>query len=206
MEKVSIYRKTDERISMQAHHTQATRNAPEPTTALEPPAVLEVAPPANGPQGGPEALQYLTFRLGGLEYALDYRNVQELRPLQALERFAADGEIISGVEVSRGIIMPIVDMRIAFDPRPPAADPRTDVIILRLSTCVMGMVTDGVTDLVTLAGHDIRPIPNLAADVALNVDYLLGLADTGKRRLIVVDIDRLMAIRRTRPDNLHAAA
>ena len=62
--------------------------------------------------------QYLTFRLGGLEYALDYRNVQELRPLQALERFAADGEIISGVAVSRGIIMPVVDMRIAFGPRP----------------------------------------------------------------------------------------
>ena len=158
--------------------------------------------PGAGPQHDAEARQYLTFRLGGLEYALDYANVQELRPLQALERFATDGEIISGVAVSRGIIMPVVDMRIAFGPRPTEHDPRTDVIILKLSTCVMGMVTDGVTDLVMLAGRDIKPIPNVAAEV----DYLLGLADTGGRRLIVVDIDRLMAIRRVRPDSLHAAA
>ncbi|WP_338764708.1 chemotaxis protein CheW [Massilia sp. METH4] len=165
--------------------------------------------PCVGPQRDDELRQYLTFRLGGLEYALDYRNVQELRPLQALERFATDGEIISGVAVSRGVIMPIVDMRIAFGPRPPQHDPRTDVIILKLSTCVMGMVTDGVTDLVTLAGSDIKQIPSLGTDAARNdaqdIDYLLGLAEQGTRRLIVVDIDKLMAIRRVSEDKLHAA-
>ncbi|HEX8602489.1 MAG TPA: chemotaxis protein CheW [Pseudoduganella sp.] len=166
----------------------------------------ETPPPHGAAPRDTEARQYLTFRLGGLEYALDYSNVQELRPLQALERFAADGEIISGVAVSRGIIMPIVDMRIAFGPRPPEHDPRTDVIILKLSTCVMGMVTDGVTDLVALAASDIKPIPDIEAAIANDIDYLLGLAETGGRRLVVVDIDRLMAIRRARPDDLHAAA
>jgi purine-binding chemotaxis protein CheW len=145
--------------------------------------------------------QYLTFRLGGLEYALDYCNVQELRPLKALERFAADGEIISGVAVSRGVIMPIVDMRIAFGPRPPQHDPHTDVIILKLSTCVMGMVTDGVTDIVRLSGRQIKPFPNSPQDA----DYLLGLGELDGRRLIVVDIDKLMAIRRVKQDDLHAA-
>ena len=149
------------------------------------------------------ARQYLTFRLGGLEYALDYGNVQELRPLKALERFAADGEILSGVAVSRGVIMPIVDMRIAFGPRLPQHDAGTDVIILKLSTCVMGMVTDGVTDIVTLADSDIRPFPHLASATAPEVDYLLGMGETGERRMIVVDIDKLMAIRRV---NLGQAA
>ncbi|CAN7218980.1 chemotaxis protein CheW [Pseudoduganella sp. LjRoot289] len=137
--------------------------------------------------------QYLSFRLGGLEYALDYANVQELRPLTELERFSSDGQIISGVAVSRGVIMPIVDMRIAFGPRPPVHDPRTDVIILKLSDCVMGMVTDGVTDIVSLSGDSIQPMPGMAA----NVDYLLGVGHTqAGRRLIVVDIDKLMSIRR----------
>lgn len=157
------------------------------------------APPGSGAPRAAEARQYLTFRLGGLEYAVDYGTVQELRPLQALERFATDGEIISGVAVSRGVIMPIVDMRIAFDPQPQEHAPHTDVIILKLSSCVMGMVTDGVTDLVTLASGDIRPIPNIAAAAANEIDYLLGLADIGGRRLVVVDIDRLMAIRRAAP-------
>ncbi|WP_307719789.1 chemotaxis protein CheW [Massilia sp. YMA4] len=157
-------------------------------------------------RGGPhtEPRQYLTFRLGGLEYALDYANVRELRPLTALERFAADGEIVQGVAVSRGVIMPIVDMRIAFGPRPPRHDPGTDVIILQLSTCVMGMVTDGVTDIVSLAPGQIKPFPYLRAG-AQDVDYLLGLGETGDRRLIVVDIDKLMAIRRVGEGTRHAA-
>lgn len=185
---------------MQPQHISAADKAPQALKGREAPKQ------DGGALGDAEARQYLTFRLGGLEYALDYRNVQELRPLRALERFAADGEIISGVAVSRGVIMPIVDMRIAFAPRPPVHDPRTDVIILKLSTCVMGMVTDGVTDLVTLASGDIRPIPNLDAQASLNVDYLLGIAHAGQRRLIVVDIDKLMAIRRASDDRLDAAA
>jgi len=141
-----------------------------------------------------EPVQYLVFRLGGLEYALDFRKVQELRPLKALERFATDGEIISGVAISRGVIMPIVDMRIAFGPRPRQHDPLTDVIILKLSSCVMGMVVDGVTDIVSLAPDSIQPIPGAGA--GQTVDYLLGLGETEGRRLIVVDIDRLMSIRK----------
>jgi purine-binding chemotaxis protein CheW len=138
-----------------------------------------------------EARQYLVFRLGGLDYALDFTKVQELRPLQALERFSSDGEIVSGVVVSRGVIMPIVDMRIAFGPRPAQHDPLTDVIILKLSSCVMGMVVDGVTDIVSLKPEQIVPIAGAAA-----VDYLVGLGEAEGRRLIVVDIDKLMSIRK----------
>jgi purine-binding chemotaxis protein CheW len=149
--------------------------------------------------GAPEspARQYLVFRLGGLDYALDFSRVQELRPLKELERFSSDGEIISGVVVSRGVIMPIVDMRIAFGPRPPAHDPLTDVIILKLSSCVMGMVVDGVTDIVSLTVEQLQPIPGNAASAGRPaVDYLLGLSEVDGRRLIVVDIDKLMSIRK----------
>ena len=92
--------------------------------------------------------QFLSFQLGGLEYGLDFSKVKECRMLKSLERFAADGEIISGVAVSRGVIMPIVDMRVAVAGVRLSADPLTDVIILQLSNCVMGMVVDGVTDVV----------------------------------------------------------
>ena len=140
--------------------------------------------------------QYLVFRLGGLDYALDFNRVQELRPLKELERFASDGEIISGVAVSRGVIMPIVDMRIAFGPRPPAHDPLTDVIILKLSTCVMGMVVDGVTDIVSLTLDELLPIPGVGSGATPPVDYLLGIGEVDGRRMIVVDIDKLMSIRK----------
>ena len=140
----------------------------------------------------PGRMQYLSFQLGGLEYGLDFSKVKECRVLKSLERFASEGEIISGVAVSRGVIMPIVDMRVAVAGTRLAADPMTDVIILELPNCVMGMVVDGVTDVVWLDASQIAPIPGAAA-----VDYLLGLGECGERRLILVDIDKLMSIRRT---------
>jgi purine-binding chemotaxis protein CheW len=144
----------------------------------------------NGPV---RSTQFLSFSLGGLEYGLDCAKVQELRVLKALDRFASSGEIIGGVAVSRGVIMPLVDMRAAFGASPDAPDPMTDVIILRLSSCVMGMVVDGVTGVVTLAPEQISALPGMQGR---EVDYLIGLAQGGGRRLILVDIERLMSVRR----------
>ena len=138
--------------------------------------------------------EFLSFRLGGLEYGLDFSKVKELRVLKSLERFASEGEIISGVAVSRGVIMPIVDMRVAMSGRQSVPDPLTDVIILELSNCIVGMVVDGVSDVVALDSRQIHPIPG--ADGQGAADYLLGLGEHDGRRLILVDIDRLMSIRR----------
>jgi purine-binding chemotaxis protein CheW len=138
--------------------------------------------------------EFLSFQLGGLEYGLDFSKVKELRVLKSLERFASEGEIISGVAVSRGVIMPIVDMRVAMSGRQSVPDPNTDVIILQLPNCVMGMVVDGVTDVVRLENDQIRPIPG--AEGQSEVDYLMGLGECDGRRLILVDIDKLMSIRR----------
>jgi purine-binding chemotaxis protein CheW len=148
---------------------------------------------SNPIEGGTRATQYLSFTLGGLEYGLDFAKVQELRVLKALERFASSGEIIGGVAVSRGVIMPLVDMRTAFGSTPRAPDPMTDVIILRLTSCVMGMVVDGVTGVVTLHPDQISPVPGAEC---IDADYLIGLAQKGERRLILVDIDRLMSVRK----------
>jgi purine-binding chemotaxis protein CheW len=144
---------------------------------------------------GSQASQFLSFTLGGLEYGIDFAKVQELRVLKALERFAASGEIIGGVAVSRGVIIPLVDMRIACGTSPDAPDPMTDVIILKLSSCVMGMVVDGVTGVVSLDAEHIAPLPVASADGA-RPDYLIGLGQTGGRRLILVDIEKLMSVRR----------
>jgi purine-binding chemotaxis protein CheW len=145
---------------------------------------------AHTPPSG--KLEFLSFQLGGLDYGVEFRKVRELRTLNSLERFASDGAIVKGVAVSRGVIMPIVDMRVAFSAG--ARGPATDVIILQLASCVVGMVVDGVTDVVRMWPEQITPIPG--ADSDGDCDYLLGLGEAEGRRLILVDIDRLMSIQR----------
>jgi purine-binding chemotaxis protein CheW len=134
--------------------------------------------------------RYLSFRLGGLEYGIDVSTVRELRPLEALEQVAGEGDVaVKGVAVLRGVIMPLVDMRAAFGGGLPGLR-HINVIILELSSCVMGMVVDGVSDIVDLSGAAIVPIPGAPP----NTDYLIGLGQLGERQLILLDIDKLMSI------------
>ncbi|MCG2583287.1 chemotaxis protein CheW [Massilia sp. TS11] len=129
---------------------------------------------------------YLSFHLGGLEYGVAFAQVRELRMLQSLERFMADGEVINGVAVSRGVVIPLVDMRVAFGSQGKGP---TDVIVLQLRDCVIGVVVDGVTDVV-------RIDPAQVTLVSGAPDYLPGIAEVQGRRLILVDMDRLMQVRR----------
>jgi len=142
--------------------------------------------------------EFLSFTLGGMEYGLDARQVREWRPLDALGRFAAGAVAVPGVAQSRGVIMPIVDMRAVFaEAGSHAASGPSDVIILTLSHCVMAMVVERVNGVVTLHPDQIGAVS--CADGATPADYLLGLGTAGGRRLILIDIDRLMAVGQDRP-------
>lgn len=136
--------------------------------------------------------EYLSFALGGLEYGLDARQVRELCAFEALERFADGGAVVPGVARKRGVIMPLVDLRAAFAGYPLPFAPHNDVIILELAHCVIGMVVDAVHGVVALRPDQVGPLP--CADGAAPADYLLGLGSYGARRLILVDIERLMAV------------
>lgn len=136
--------------------------------------------------------EFLSFSLGGLEYGLDVHQVRELCMLEKLERFADGGSVVPGVARARGVIMPLVDLRAAFTDRSLPYDPHSDVIIVTLSHCVMGMVVDHINGVVALRPDQIRTLP-CEGDVE-PADYLLGLGSMGERRLILVDIERLMAV------------
>jgi purine-binding chemotaxis protein CheW len=144
--------------------------------------------------------EFLSFTLGGQEYGLDRRQVRELCHLDALDRFADGSKVIPGVARARGVIMPIVDMRAAFAGHPLPHDPNSDVIILTLSHCVMAMVVEQVGGVVTLHPEQVGAVP--CCDGLAPADYLLGLAEVSGRRLILVDIDRLMAVGRHKTDCL----
>jgi purine-binding chemotaxis protein CheW len=135
--------------------------------------------------------EYLAFKLGEEEYGIDILKVQEIRGYENVTRIANAPEFIKGVINLRGIIVPIVDMRIKFDLGEPTYDQFTVVIILSIAGRVMGMVVDSVSDVTTLQPDQIRPAPQMGS--ALNTDYLVGLGTVEERMLILLDIERLMS-------------
>lgn len=135
--------------------------------------------------------EFLAFKLGKEEYGIDILKVQEIRGYETVTRIANAPEFIKGVVNLRGIIVPIVDMRIKFCLGEPTYDQFTVVIILNVAGRVVGMVVDSVSDVITLAHEQIKPAPEMGT--ALNTDYLIGLGTVGERMLILVDIDLLMS-------------
>ncbi len=139
----------------------------------------------------PHALEVLAFTLGQEEYGLNILKVQEIRGYDNVTRIANVPDFIKGVVNLRGIIVPIVDMRIKFNIGKPVYDQFTVVIILKIAERTLGIVVDSVSDVVTLEQGQIKPPPSLGS--AMNTDYLIGLGTLEQRLLIVVDIERLMS-------------
>jgi purine-binding chemotaxis protein CheW len=138
-----------------------------------------------------KAMEVLAFTLGHEEYGIDIQKVQELRGYDTVTRIANAPEHIKGVVNLRGIIVPIIDMRIKFNLGTPTYDQFTVVIVLNIGSRVMGMVVDSVSDVITLSPEQIKPAPEMGS--VLDTGYLIGLGTLDERMLILVDIDKLMS-------------
>ena len=135
--------------------------------------------------------EFLAYRLGDEEYGIDIQKVQELRGYDAVTAIANAPACIKGVVNLRGIIVPIIDMRIRFNLGSPVYDQFTVVIILNIAGRIVGMVVDSVSDVITLGPAQIKPAPAMGAGV--DTDYLMGLGTLDERMIILLDIDRLMS-------------
>lgn len=135
--------------------------------------------------------EYLTFTLAGETYGLDILKVQEIRGYDSVTRIANTPEFIKGVINLRGVIVPIVDLRIKFQAPEVSYHEFTVVIIINVLGKVVGIVVDGVSDVVELPAQNIKPPPELGA--ALDTRYITGLGTLNDQMLILVDIEKLIA-------------
>ncbi|WP_045223593.1 chemotaxis protein CheW [Methyloterricola oryzae] len=140
---------------------------------------------------GTTAREYLTFTLGDEEYGIDILKVQELRGYDTVTKIANAPPFIKGVINLRGAIVPIIDMRIKFSLPNVAYNQFTVVIVLSILGRVIGMVVDGVSDVVSLSDEQIRQTPEFGS--RLDTKYISGLGTLDERMIILVEIEKLMS-------------
>jgi purine-binding chemotaxis protein CheW len=138
--------------------------------------------------------EYLTFRLGKEEYGIDILTVQEIRGYDAVTRVTGAPEFLKGVINLRGVIAPIVDLRLKFHLGDIKYDEFTVVIILNVAGRIVGVVVDSVSDVLELTREQIRVAPEFNS--LLDASYITGLGTAGTeeraRMLILLDIEKLM--------------
>lgn len=145
--------------------------------------------PANAPSV--PAQEFLTFRLGQEAYGMDILKVQEIRGYETPTALAKAPEFIKGVINLRGVIVPIIDLRVKFQLAHAVYDAFTVVIILNLAQRVIGVVVDSVSDVMTLPAGAIRATPEFASGT-FDTRYITGIGVNDDQMLILLDSDKLM--------------
>jgi purine-binding chemotaxis protein CheW len=139
--------------------------------------------------------EYLSFRLGTEEYGIDILKVQEIRGYDAPTRMANAPSFIKGVVNLRGVIVPIVDLRMKFGLSEVKYDGVTVTIVLNIGKRVIGVVVDSVSDVIALKPADIKPAPEFSD--GLGTEHVTGIGTLKQgdeeRMLILMDIEKLMS-------------
>ena len=144
----------------------------------------------------PAGREYLTFRLGSEEYGIDILKVQEIRSYEQPTKIANAPAYLKGVVNLRGVIVPIVDLRVKFncvnEEGGVDINSFTVVIVLNVRGRVVGAVVDSVSDVMQLTDQSIQPPPEMSTAV-VDTSYITGIANVNERLLILMDIESLMS-------------
>lgn len=134
--------------------------------------------------------EYLSFRLGAVEYGIGILKVQEIRSYTQPTHIANAPDELLGVINLRGVIVPIIDLRLKL--RCPSATytAATVVIVLNLEHKVIGVVVDSVSDVVQLEPACIQPMPQL--QTGADGSFITGLANLEERMLILLDTESFL--------------
>jgi purine-binding chemotaxis protein CheW len=138
-----------------------------------------------------DSKEFLSFVLGDEHYALDIMAVKEIRGYETVTKIANAPSFIKGVINLRGDIVPIVDLRLKFAVGEATYNEFTIVIMLNVAQRIVGIVVDGVSDVIRLADDEIRPPPEFG--VGFDSHYLLGLVPIEDHMVILVNIESLIS-------------
>ncbi len=135
--------------------------------------------------------EVLVFVLGKEAYGVDILKVQEIRGYDKVTPIPSAPDYLKGVMNLRGIIVPIVDMRVKFRLPEVRYDSFTVVVILRIGRRIIGLVVDGVSDVIALAASDVKEAPQLGSVV--DSSFIAGLATQDDRMVLLLDMEKLLS-------------
>jgi purine-binding chemotaxis protein CheW len=146
----------------------------------------------------PEAVQYLSFRLDGLDYAIPIIQVQEIRGWTKVTSLPNSPRYIKGVLNLRGTIVPIIDLRLRFKLNEAPYDAFTVIVVVNVGARLAGVVVDAVSDVINLTSEQRRSPPEFEGHATRQ--FIEGFTQVEEKLLVLLDVEKLL-----NPEDLTAA-
>jgi purine-binding chemotaxis protein CheW len=134
-------------------------------------------------------IQLVVFRLAEECYALDIGTVQEIIAWQPVTRVPRTEAFVEGLINLRGNVIPVVDLRKRFGLPVTEVGRETRVVVVEIGNIVVGLVVDGVSEVLRVPQSNIEPTVALSG---VDAQFIRGVAKTDKRLIILLDVDRLL--------------
>lgn len=138
---------------------------------------------------------YLVFGLGEEAYAIAVSDVREIIGAIPITRVPGLPESMRGVINLRGRIIPVADLRIRFKLEAADYGARTCIIVVQTRGGEFGLVVDRVLEVACIPAQDVESPPAFGADV--HTEYLLGIARSGERVRLLLDVERTLTAAET---------
>jgi purine-binding chemotaxis protein CheW len=139
--------------------------------------------------------QYLTFMIGGEEYAVSLLKVKEIIEYDTVTQVPKTPEWIRGVINLRGSVVPVIDLAVKLRQAPSVAGKLTCIVITEVQSgdeaAVMGIMADSVRQVIDLRPQDVEEPPTFGTHI--KVDYLLGMARSGKKFCLLLDTEKVLS-------------
>ncbi len=139
-----------------------------------------------------ELFQYVTFKIGDEDFAIDIIKVQEIIREVEVTEVPQSHEFIDGIASLRGKVMPIISLRMTFGLPKLENDNDNRVLVTDLNGVTVGLVVDSVSEILRLSPKDIEPPPHTAGSD--KAEYIKGVGKIGDRLLIILDIDKVLTM------------
>lgn len=138
-----------------------------------------------------EVVQFALLTIGTEPFALDIMRIRAIVNPLRITPVPKAPPFVEGVIELRGSILPVVDMRKRFDlPAPPPVR-STKYVLVGLEGRIVGLIVDGVTEVIRLPRQDVRPAPAMA--VGESAQYFSGVCQHGGRIVMVIDLDAILS-------------
>lgn len=136
-----------------------------------------------------EETQYITFSLADEIYGIEVLKAQEIVGMQKIAHVPHSMKFMKGVINLRGLVVPLVDMRLKFGLPEKAYDKMNVIVVVRVKTRLIGIIVDSVSDVVSLRGEKIQDTVHFSVNI--ETDYISGIAEEQGKLIIILDVDRV---------------
>ena len=151
--------------------------------------IANAAPAAS--VAGAGVKQFISFRIGGEEYAIDIMAVREIKGWTETTSLPNQPQYILGVMNLRGTIVPVFDLRRRFGMGVTEASRSHVVIIVAVLDRIVGLLVDAVSDILTIDSSEIRPVPEM--DRGISADFLSGIVSINETMVVILALEALFS-------------